>query len=248
MLVYMYLKTSLALSTVFYVIFNTQLAVCVINVATCCRQDALSRGQTPDASARRVDALTQDVRRLQQQQLDERRAVETLRGERVTLETDVHELRQRKTSQQRKLRDLDRRLDDTEQAMSERIARAERLVAESATRRAHFEQMSDMRSLTPGRASADFRRSPSPGGGGAARRADSAASRLGGGYKSASVGDLLDIDETYGTLPPHDDALPSISLLTLLPHPVDFDPDAVTTAMLQLFYYCEAIKFTERVS
>ena len=158
-------------------------------------QDALSRGQTPDMSARRVDDLRQELRRLQQQIKDERGTIDTLRKERVDLETEVHELRQSKTSQHRKLRDLDRRIEDTEQEMTQRIERAERLVQESASRRARFEEMSDFRSPTPGRLSADFRRSPSPAG----RPTSKMSGKVGGGYggyKSASLGDLMD-EEIY---------------------------------------------------
>ena len=72
--------------------------------------------------------------------------------------------------------------------MGERMEQAEQQVQESAQRRARLEQMSDMRSVTPGRMSTDFR-SPSPLG---------RASRMGGGYKSASAGDLLDIEDLSG--------------------------------------------------
>ena len=55
-------------------------------------------------SVRRVDELREEWRRLQQELKQERATIDNLKKERVDLEYEVRELRQRKNNQERKVR------------------------------------------------------------------------------------------------------------------------------------------------
>ena len=136
---------------------------------------AMTRGQTPDVtSARHVDELRDEWRRLQRDVSNARRTVDALREERADLEQEVLELRSHKTSHERR--------DDVthDRDVTRRIERAEREVRESAGRRAKIEAMSDMASPSPTRD---------------VGRASRLSTRMGGGAKTASLDDLLDLSD-----------------------------------------------------
>ena len=137
---------------------------------------AMTRGKTPEVtSARHVDEMRDEWRQLQRDVSSARRTVDALRKERADLEQQVLDLRTRQSTHENK-----RRPTSGDRDVTRRIERAEREVAESADRRAKIEAMSDMASPSPTR---DVGRASRP------------SSRLGGGAKSASLGDLLDMSE-----------------------------------------------------
>ena len=137
---------------------------------------AMTRGKTPEVtSARHVDEMRDEWRQLQRDVSSARRTVDALRKERADLEQQVLDLRTRQSTHDNK-----RRATSGDRDVTRRIEQAEREVAESADRRAKIEAMSDMASPSPTR---DVGRASRP------------SSRLGGGAKSASLGDLLDMSE-----------------------------------------------------